>query len=191
MGIRISERDEVFHIPYGLPNSDGTPESSFVDLKANPALVPVLAPCLGWPETRDLLKAVNAPESPLMTLAADQGFTTTEQPEHLVALTSFVTLSYAEVERNRKPAMADLAERLDKRMSAVLQAVSHVLQRTLFLNVTLELQPTIFHHQGLDGWSLTVLMAAYGGDERDARLTWRMGVKALQAALTDHDAFLQ
>ncbi len=97
MGIRIAESPATFHVPYGPLNSDGTPEASFVDLKTHPEWVPVIEPCLGWPETRELLQSINSPTSPLMSLAASQGFTSPGQPEFQVVLTSFVTLCYAEV----------------------------------------------------------------------------------------------
>ncbi len=185
MGITISENDVVFHVPYGLPNSEGTPEGGFVDVKANPAWIPVLPTCLGWPETQDLLRTVNAPESPLMTLASGQVFTETGHAEHKIALTSFVMLCYAEVARNGKPDMAEFAACLRARLSDHLQSATNELESPLYLQVTLELQPTVFHHHGIEGWSLSVLMAAFGVDEGDARRTWQVAMRALEAALTD------
>jgi len=65
----------------------------------------------------------------------------------------------------------------------LLQEASTDLQRTLFLNVLLELQPTSFHERGIDGWSVTVFMAAYGKDAVDVRGTWSVGMTALQHIL--------
>ncbi len=184
MGISISESAAVFHVPYGPLNSEGTPGAGFVDVKSKPDLVPMVASCLGWPETQNLLRAVNAPGSPLMTLAADQAFTAADHRELKSVLTSFVTLCYADVARNGKQTLADLAGSLGKRITELLQTASNELQRTLHLNVTLKLQPTIFHQNNVEGWSLTVLMAAYGKNEIDARITWGVGVKVLQEALS-------
>jgi len=36
MGIDITEQTETFHVPFGSPNSEGTPETSYVDVKAHP-----------------------------------------------------------------------------------------------------------------------------------------------------------
>ncbi len=185
MGIRVSETEGVLHIPYGPPSDDGTHESTFVDLKANPSWVPVIPPSIGWPETRNLLEAINASESPLMSLAAHQGFASPDQPEFDAVLTSFVTLCYADLQRNKKLALEQLASFLQLQVSELLQAVSNEIERALFLNVLLELQPTAFHHNAFEGWSLTIFMAAYGGDAGDARRTWNVGVRALQDALTD------
>ncbi|MER3424084.1 MAG: hypothetical protein C4293_13520 [Nitrospiraceae bacterium] len=188
MGISISESTTVLHIPYGPFTNEGSPDTGFVDLKAHPEWISVMPPCLGWPETRDLLQAINAPSSPLMTLAADQAFTAPSQSEFKVALASFVTLCYADLPRNAKQPLADLAESLKARISDLLQAVSNELQQRLFLKIVLELQPTIFHHEDLEGWSLTVFMAAYGDDEGETRMTWHVGVRALQEAIIGDDA---
>ena len=188
MGIRISERTEIFHVPYGSLNSEGTAEASFVDVKADPAWIPVLPSCVGWPETQALLQVVNSPTSALMTLAADQACTTSVSAEHPVVLTSFVTLCRADVASNGKPAIFELAKFLKARMDDLLQNASTALQRSLYLDIVLEIQPTFFHHQEVEGWSLTVLMAAHGGDEGQARSIWRLGIQVLQDALTDHEA---
>ncbi len=184
MGISISETDAVFQVPYGPFNSQGTQNYGFVDLKARPDLIAALPECLGWPETRELLEAINAPASPYMTLGADQGYSQGDQPEFRANLTSYVDLCFAAVERNAKESVRELAEGLHARMSDLLQTASNELQRSLFLNVTLELQPTKFRDRGVDGWSLTVWLTAAGRDEGDARATWRIGMKALQLALT-------
>lgn len=188
MGIRVSQRDDVFHVPYGMLNNDGTPESNFVDLKAHPEWIPVLPPCLGWPETRDLLSAINSAESSLMSLAADQAVVPPSPTGRQPALTSFVTLCYARLARNERESLTALAEFLERRTSGLLQLASDTLQRRLHLDIVLEVQPTIFHIKGVCAWSLTVLMAAYGSDDRAARSTWSVGMKALQEALVESDA---
>lgn len=187
MGIRISQRDDVFHVPYGIPNNDGTPELNFVDLRAHPEWVPVLPPCVGWPETRGLLRAINAAESSLMSLATDQAFVRVNHPDHKTALTSFITLCYAQLARNEQVALTDLAEFLKGRTSELLQLASDMLKRRLFLDIVLEVQPTIFHVKPVRAWSLTVLTTAYGTDEGAARSTWGLGMRALQEALADNE----
>jgi hypothetical protein len=74
MAIVVSEGTSLFHVPYGPSISDGSLEASFIDLKTHPNLIPVLPPCMGWPETQELLQLVNAPRSPFMSLAADQSY---------------------------------------------------------------------------------------------------------------------
>lgn len=188
VGISISELGAVLHIPYGPPNHDGTLEARFVDLKTHPEWVSIIPASLGWPETRGLLRAINRPESPWMSLAAHQDFTTPDEPGFQMALTSFVTMCYADVERNGKQPLVDLAQCLKRRMSDLLQHASDELERTLFLRVVLELQPTIFHQKNIEGWSLTAFLAAYGSDADDARWTWGIGVRTLQETLSQHEA---
>ncbi len=188
MGIRISQRDDVFHVPYGIPNNDGTPESNFVDLKTHPEWVPVLPPCLGWPETCALLRAINAADCSLMSLAADQVFVRVGQPDDQTALTSFLTFCYARLLQNERKALMDLAEFLKGRTSELLQLACDTLQRRLSLDIVLEVHPTIFHVKGISGWSLTALIVAYGQDEGAARSTWGVGMQALQEALIESDA---
>lgn len=188
MGIRISQSDEVFHVPYGILNNDGTPDSTFVDLKSHPEWIPVLPPCVGWPETQALLRAINAPESAFMSLATDQAFTPVSEPNHNIALTSFVTLCYAHLPRNTRETLATLAEFLKDRASDLLQLASDHLQRRLFLDVVIEVRPTMFHLIGVSAWSLTVFTVAYGSDGGAARGTWGVGMKALQEALIESDS---
>jgi hypothetical protein len=102
MGIDIAEQTETFHVPFGSPNSNGTPEASYVDVKAHPEWIPVLPSCLGWPETQTLLTIINSPISPFMSLAADQGFTWAEAVERHRVLTSFVAVCFADVSLNTK-----------------------------------------------------------------------------------------
>jgi hypothetical protein len=190
MPIRISETARIFKVPYGassLANSEGSPDDRFVDLKANPSWAGVIPPCLGWPETADLLRAVNAPDAPFMTLAADQGVTAVEHDGLKAALVSFVVVCYAEFERNQKCALSDVAASVKGRLQELLGSASDELQRPLDLSVVLELQPTIFHEHDVEGWSLSILMAAYGEDEGEARLTWRVGMMAVQHALCGCD----
>lgn len=184
MGIRLSENPTLFHVPYGPSNSDGTPHTSFVDLKAQPERIPLLPSCVGWPETRDLLQSINAPESPFMSLAADQGFSDPGDAGPTIALTSVLVLCYADVIRNSKTIIKDLADGLRTRLSDSIQTACNELDRSLFVDIVLELQPTRFHVEALDGWSLAVLMAARGESVGEARTTWRIAVKALQGALS-------
>lgn len=188
MGIRISQRHDVFHVPYGIPNDEGTPELSFVDLKTHPEWVRVLPPCIGWPETRELLTAINAAESSLMSLATDQAFVRMDHPEQETVLTSFLTLCYASLARNERELLKTLAEFLRGRTSELLQEACELLQRRLVLDMVLELQPTLFHAQRVRAWSLTVLTAAHGADAGAARSTWGIGMKALQEALIESDS---
>jgi len=71
MGILLSESSTYFHVPYGQDIAYGSLEARFIDLKANPQMIPVLPPCVGWPETQELLTQINRAQSPYMTLAAD------------------------------------------------------------------------------------------------------------------------
>lgn len=186
MGIQFSENPTIFHVPYGPANSDGTPHTSFVDLKRHPERIPLLPSCVGWPETRDLLQTINAPDAPFMSLAAAQGFSNSTQGDGAIALASFVLFCYADTARNRKSEVQALAEWLRTRLAELIQTASNELDRSLFLDIVLELQPTRFHDDTFDGWSLAVLMAGHGSDAGDARTTWRIGVKALETLLS-HD----
>jgi hypothetical protein len=186
MPIRISETARVLTVPYGasaLANTDGSPDDRFVDLKANPGWAGVIPPSIGWPETAELLRAVNAPDVPFMTLAADQGVTAVDHEGLKAALVSFVVVCFSEVQRNRKPALNEVAAGVKTRLDDLLSTASDELQRSLDLSVVLELTPTIFRDRQVTGWSLSILMAAYGQDEGDARLIWRIGMMALQQAL--------
>jgi len=109
MGILLSERTEIFHVPYGSFIHDGDLNTGFVDLKANLALIPVLSPCIGWPETQELLQSINAPHSPFMSLATHQCFLNGQSRDQPVILISFVTLCLTEITHNEKAMITDLA----------------------------------------------------------------------------------
>ncbi len=183
MGISLSEHTEIFHVPYGHPNNDGTPEANYVDVKANPEWIPVLPSCIGWPETQGLLQIINAPSTPLMSLAADQDFTVTEKLSRPIALTSFVILCLADISANSKPTITHLANFLKDHLSDEIQEIANSQDRKLYLHVRLEIQPTQFHDQQFEGWSLMVLIAASEQDQRQARQTWRAGLRALAQAV--------
>lgn len=185
MGIGISERTETFHIPYGELNNDGTPETRFVDVKEYPEWIPVLPSCVGWPETQELLQAVNSPKSLLMTLAADQGITSYSSSSSHLVLTSFVTLCWADISRNEKGAIMAFANLLQNRTQSLIQQLTNAMQRTLHLDIVLEIQPTVFHNHGVTAWSLSILMAAPGEDAGDVRRTWGLGMQVLQLVLTE------
>lgn len=183
MGILFSESRHVFHVPYGPSVNDGNWDSSFIDLKANPNLIPVLPPCVGWPETKELLKYLNTPESPYMTLAADQSFTNGPDPARPVILVSFVTFCFAEIPHNEKNMVSDLRVFLQKQMDGLLQDVSNTLGNTLDLEIILEIQPTQFHRHRIQGWSLTAMMIAAGREHHAVRGTWGWGVHAFLDSL--------
>ena len=114
MGISVSESSNVFHVPFSSFNNDGTPEDGFVDLKAHPEWIPVLPSCIGWPEMQSLLHVINAPQTPLMSLAAAQHFVPGDSS--MSRLTSFVVLCPAEPSEQDKPAMKNLADFLRARI---------------------------------------------------------------------------
>lgn len=185
MTIPISEHAEIFHVPYGPPNNDGTPDGSYVNVKDHLEWISVLPSCLGWPEIQRLLRVINAPSTPLMSLAADQGIAEIEHPERPFALTSFVLLCLADIPANSKSTITSLTNFLQNQLTEQIQHIADTHQRPLHLEVRLELQPTQFHLHQFAGWSLKVLLAASESDNRLARHTWSLGVRALeQAAIT-------
>jgi hypothetical protein len=50
----------------------------------------------------------------------------------------------------------------------------------------LESQATAFHHFKVDGWSLTIFMAASGQERHTVRATWGWGIQALIDALAGY-----
>ena len=187
MGIVLSQRTEVFHVPYGPWINDGTLENTFIDIKANPALIPVLPPCIGWPETQALLHTINTTTSPLMSLAADQHFSQGKQDDQPMTLVSFVTLCFAEMALNQKEKIHALAEYLQNTMDSLLQDISNSQQQPLHLEVVLEIQPTVFHHHKFQGWSLTVCISGVGQEPHAIRGDWGWGIQALIDALTHYN----
>jgi len=158
MGILISESSTHFHVPYGPDITYGSLEARFIDLKTNPQMIPVLPPCIGWPETQELLTQINRAQSPFMTLAADQSYANGPDTNRPVILVSFVSLCFAEISHNTKDFLSDLVLYLQRQMDALLQDVSTILEHSLDLEIILEIQPTQFHHHHIQGWSLTVMM---------------------------------
>ena len=188
MGIYIAEHADTFHVPFGSPNSEGTPEASYVDVKSHPEWIPVLPSCVGWPETQTLLKIINSPTSPFMSLAADQDFTWGEAVERQMVLTSFVALCFADVSLNTKECIQDLAQELQQDLDHRFQHICNKLGQRLHIKVRLELQPTRFHEHDIDGWSLMILMAAPANEKRLARHIWGLGMTALQKAIQEFNA---
>jgi hypothetical protein len=179
MGILLSEGSTYFHVPYGPAIIDGSLEARFIDLKAHPQMIPVLPPCVGWPETQELLTQINTAQSPFMTLAADQSYANGPDPNRPAILVSFVSLCFSEISHNTKDFLSDLVLYLQRQMDALLQDVSTFLDHTLDLEIILEIQPTQFHHHHIQGWSLTVMMVASGQEHQAVRETWGYGIHAL------------
>ena len=179
MDIVLSEGTKEFHVPYGPAISDGSLEARFIDLKTNPQMIPVLPPCVGWPETQELLIQINKARSPFMTLAADQSYAKGPDPDRPVILVSFVSLCFAEISHNAKDLVSDLVSFLQQQMDTILKDASSMLDDTLDLEIILEIQPTQFHHQKIEGWSLTIMMIASGQEHHAVRGTWGYGIHAL------------
>ena len=179
MSIVLSEGTNQFHVPYGPAITDGALEARFIDLKANSHMIPVLPPCIGWPETQELLVQINKPQKPFMTLAADQSYTNGPDPQRPILLVSFVSLCFAEISHNTKDFLSDLVLYLKQQMDTTLQDASTMLDKTLDLEIILEIQPTQFHHQQMQGWSLTVMMIASGQEHHAVRGSWGYGIHAL------------
>lgn len=179
MGITLSEGTKHFHLPYGPAITDGSLEARFIDLKTHPEMIPVLPPCIGWPETQELLVQINKAQSPFMSVAADQSYAKGPDPNRPVILVSFVTLCFAEIPLNAKDFLSDLVTFLHQQMDALLQDVTTMLHHTLDLEIILEIQPTFFHHHRTEGWSLTVMMIASGKEHHEVRGTWGYGIQML------------
>lgn len=186
MGIYITEQSETFHIPFGSPNSEGTPEGSYVDVKTHPEWIPVLPSCVGWPETQALLTSINSSMSPFMSLATDQGFTWGEAVERQAVLTSFVALSFADILLNTKEGISNIAKNLQLRLDALLQKSCNKLGQPLHVTIRLEIQPTQFHDHEFEGWSLMILMAASSNEKRLARYNWGLAMTALETTIQDY-----
>ncbi len=181
MGISIAENTDVFHVPFSSFNNDGTPEDGYVDLKAHPEWIPVLSSCLGWPEMQSLLKVINAPNSPMMSLAAAQNFLSGDPSKS--QLTSFVVVCMANPSEQDKPAMRSLADFLRARVDELMYEASHALKQRLDVEIRLELQPTRFHLYGVDGWSLMLMTYVRADEIREARKIWGVVLRVLEAAL--------
>ncbi len=179
MGILLSEGTNSFHVPYGPAITDGSLDARFIDVKTNPEMIPILPPCIGWPETQELLTKINKPQSPFMSLAADQSYAKGPDPQKPVILVSFVSLCFTEISHNAKDLLSDLAIFLQKQIDDLLHNVSSILNQTLDLEIILEIQPTQFHHHHIEGWSLTVMMVSSGHDHHAVRGTWGYGINAL------------
>lgn len=179
MDIVLSEGTKEFHVPYGPEINDGTLEARFINLKTNPELIPVLPPCVGWPETQELLTQINKVRSPFMTLAADQSYAKGPDPERPVILVSFVSLCFTDVSHNAKDLLSDLVTFLQHQMDEILRSASTMLNHSLDLEIILEIQPTLFHHHHIQAWSLTVMMIASGQEHHSVRGTWGYGIHAL------------
>jgi hypothetical protein len=179
MGISLSEGSKHFHVPYGPTITDGSLESQFINLKTHPHMIPVLPPCVGWPETQELLTQINKTSSPFMSLAANQQFAKGPDPHRPVILVSFVTLCFEEISHNAKDLLADLVLYLQRQMDELLQDVSTMLNQSLDLEIILEIQPTQFHHHHIQGWNLTVMIVASGQEHYAVRGAWAYGISAL------------
>ena len=181
MGVSIVESTDVFHVPFSSFNNDGTPEDGYVDLKAHPEWIPVLPSCLGWPEMQSLLKFINAPESPMRSLAAAQHFVPGDSA--MSQLASFVVLCPAEPSERDKPAMRNLADFLRARIDELMHTASHALGQRLDVEIRLELQPTRFDLYGVDGWSLMLMTYVCADDIREARKILGVVLRVLETAL--------
>ena len=179
MDIVLSEGTKKFHVPYGPAISDGSLEARFIDLKTNPEIIPVLPPCVGWPETQELLIQINKSPSPFMTLAADQSYAKGPDPDRPVILVSFVSLCFTEISHNAKDLLSDLVAFLQHQMDEIFQDANTMLGHVLDLEIILEIQPTQFHHHQFEGWSLTIMMIASGEEHHAVRGTWGWGIQAL------------
>jgi hypothetical protein len=179
MGIVFSVGSKHFHVPYGPALTDGSLNAGFIDLKNFPHFIPVLPPCVGWPETQELLVQINKPQSPFVTLAVDQSYANGPDLNQPVILASFVTLCFPEISHNTKDFVSDLVEYLQRQMDELLQDVSTMLDHTLDLEIILEIQPTIFHLHHIEGWNLTIMMIASGQEPHAVRGTWGYGINAL------------
>ncbi len=179
MGISLSEGSKHFHLPYGPIITDGSLENQFINLKRHPHMIPVLPPCIGWPETQELLTHINNIQSPFMTLAADQQYAEGPDPHRPIILVSFVTVCFSEISHNAKDIMSDLVVYLQRQMDELLQDVSTMLNQSLDLEIILEIQPTQFHHHQVQGWSLTVMMIASGQEHYAVRGAWGYGISTL------------
>jgi len=188
MSIVLSERSKHFHVPYGPAITDGSLEARFIDVKTNPQMIPVLPPCVGWPETQELLVQINKPRSPFMTLAAAQRYVKGPDPIRPVILVSFVTLCFAEISHNTKYFISDLVVHLQQQMDTILQDASIMLDQSLDLEIILEIQPTYFHHHHIEGWSLTVMIIASGQEHHAVHGTWGYGIHALIDGLNAYAA---
>jgi len=181
MGISISESTNVFHVPFSSFNNDGIPEDGFVDLKAHPEWIPVLPSCIGWPEMQSFLKVINAPKSPLMSLAAAQNFITGDPSGS--QLTSFVVLCLAEPSDRDKPVIWSMADFLRARIDELMHEASNILRKRLDVEIRLELQPTRFHLHGVEGWSLTVMTSVCADETQEARKIWGIVLRVMETAL--------
>ena len=179
MGIVLSEGSKHFHVPYGPTITDGSLETQFINLKIHPHMIPVLPPCIGWPETQELLTQINKAPSPFLTLAADQEYVKGPDPHRPINLVSFVTLCFEEISHNAKDILSDLVLYLQRQMDEILQDVSMMLSQSLDLEIILEIQPTQYHHHQIQGWSLTVMMIASGQEHYAVRGAWGYGIHAL------------
>jgi hypothetical protein len=147
-------------VPYiAMTHEDGAKNSGFIDLTANPDLIESVPEAFGKSGLIELLKTVNKPQGPLMSLGCANGVfpneASGEQPKLYVG--SYLHLCFRNAELNTGERLLSLARTVAIARSSVVWAG---------YELGLERVPKFFGQTGL--WCLDLRVSVYANDESRA-----------------------
>jgi hypothetical protein len=169
MRITLAIGENHLTVPYGTAQRDDSTNYGYVDLKANPELVPTIPEVRDWPELEALLIVLNSPTSLYRSLGCEKSFSpymNDEVPELKVKLVSYIDIAFIDEEFNKVGASFE----------EMMGAYADFAQRQPFAKYVIfdpELTKTRYRDENVDGWCISVWIGGFGSDEASARSAWR------------------
>lgn len=166
----VEASDIVTTVPNG---TDGTPRPSWIDLRKNPDQIDLMEELRGRPTLREQVELLNAPESPLITIACAASTTRLFQEGGPPAwrTSSSVQLAFAAPDQCDLDNYAPLAR-------ALLDGIGGDPHATRWNRlVELRPEPVEFQAVGRRAWSVTIRTSAYGLEGAAAAHEWDLCVQ--------------
>jgi hypothetical protein len=183
MRVELHLIERPLPIPYPSIERVESTNYGYMDLKADPQLIDEIPELRDAPELRSLVAALNAPGSPFRSLGCEKVLSNHEDPEnpHLHArFVSYVDIAFADMVKNSdRDLFVEMVEVFNSHCYEQRDALPH------FLIASFDLRPSIYHQDGVEGWSVAAWVGGFGTDAEEARTTWAVGIKVLERFLTE------
>ncbi len=162
-------------IPYRSENHEASVNYGFMDLKADPTLIPLVPEVQDWPEFEVLLKAVNSSRSVFRSLGCEKSFSEhrdLSSPHLTTKLVSYIDIAFDDIALNTNMVMFE-------EMMGAYKSFAQDQEFDRFVKFDPELTETRFTKEGVSGWCISIWVAGFGTSEDEARRAWSTVILAL------------
>ncbi len=171
--------DQGLGVPYPKGESPTSTNIGYFDIKLLPEKIDLFPELQGWPELKELVRAVNKTNSIFRSLRCDVAQSKITRDGFRHKISSYITLAFEILEWNSKENFKQLH---DKFLVFAKTQVVRVDNTVEFV-----LEPTSYNEHAYTAWSVDLWNHGFGRTGKEAKQNWLSGLHIIKAFVADQN----